>query len=571
MESKDTLLAQVVEERAKLREERTALKPKLLEAERLHREAKATRTKVRKAAARYLKRVHAKAMAAMKPVQKLREEQVAILAQIAAQSKDLTTKREHLISDSAAYNTQLQDAWAMLTAGQQQLASEREQSSQELSHLFQLIDARKADAEASERLAKAEREQTNADTASLWAEVDGLERRAANARLVLKELEQARASQIAEVSVNSAMRAPVPLAVGYTTEETSASIVLQEREHELSQDRRALAKGRDDLAKLAEYLTDQRAILAEQCAELANARIGWQRAEVQTVGELERLANELTHREGLALAQEAVTHRAGASHRDRERGIWQLQMKLDRWHAALNEREMQLLYEREQTERNLAVRRGEIVDRETALDEVAQRWTTSHENERDALLQELALWIASRTAAEVATAQCENARRQLTKDAERLASVSLAVEETQRELETGANGSKLARRVQVLQKRWESRFSNFGKQLDSRMRILTGEATDTEARYLTLQQTLENVTAQQMALAATHRTIDRDRVLANRFTDDAPVILSLADARREQSDRELAQLRREAERLAMALRGADRRDDIVPLQQAEAA
>ena len=292
---------------------------------------------------------------------------------------------------------------------------------------------------------------------------------------------------------------------------------------------------------------------------------------MQTVGELERLANELAHREGLALAQEAVAHRAGASHRDRERGIWQLQMKLDRWHAALNEREMRLLHEREQTERNLAERRGEIVDRETALDEVAQRWTAAHETERDALLQELALWTASRSAAETATAHCENARRQLTKDAERLASVSLAVEETQRELETGPNGSKLARRVQVLQKRWESRFANFGKQLDSRMRILTGEATDTETRYLTLQQTLENVTAQQVALAATHRTLDRDRVLANRFTDDAPVILSLADARREQSDRELAQLRREAERLAMALRGADRRDDIVPLQQAEAA
>ena len=247
MESKDTLLAQVVEERAKLREERTALKPKLLEAERLHREAKATRTKVRKAAARYLKRVHAKATAAMKPAQKLREELVAIRAQ----SKDLTTKREHLIADSAAYNTQLQDAWATLTAGQQQLANEREQSSQELSHLFQLIDARKADAEASERMAKAEREQTDADKASLWAEVDGLERRAANARLVLKELEQARATQIADLSVNSAMCAP--LTVGYTTEETSAGIVLQEREHELSQDRRALAKRRDDLAKLAEY------------------------------------------------------------------------------------------------------------------------------------------------------------------------------------------------------------------------------------------------------------------------------------------------------------------------------
>ena len=325
------------------------------------------------------------------------------------------------------------------------------------------------------------------------------------------------------------------------------------------------------MAKLAEYLTDQRAILAEQCAELANARNGWQRAEVQTVGELERLANELAHREGLALAQEAVAHRAGASHRDRERGIWQLQMKLDRWHAALNEREMRLLHEREQTERNLAVRRGEIVDRETALDDVAQQWMAAHENERDALLQELALWTASRTAAETATAHCEIARRQLTKDAERLASMSLAVEETQRELETGPNGSKLARRVQILQKRWESRFANFGKQLDSRMRILTGEATDTEARYLTLQQTLENLTAQQVALAATHRTLDRDRVLANRFTDDVPVILSLADARREQSDRELAQLRREAERLAMALRGADRRDDIVPLQQAEAA
>ena len=213
MESKDTLMARVAEERAKLREERTTLKPKLLEAERLHREARATRTKVRKAAARYLKRVHAKATATMKPVQKLREEQIAIRAQLAAQSMDLTTKREHLIADSAAYNTQLQDAWATLTAGQQQLASEREQSSQELSHLFQLIDARKADAETSERMAKAERKQTDADKASLWAEVDGLERRAANARLVLKELEQARATQIVDFSVNSAMHAPVPLVV----------------------------------------------------------------------------------------------------------------------------------------------------------------------------------------------------------------------------------------------------------------------------------------------------------------------------------------------------------------------
>ena len=64
----ETLFAQLAEGRERLRAERAAAKPQLEEADRLNREAKATRRRVRASAARYLQRFRKAAAAADAPV-----------------------------------------------------------------------------------------------------------------------------------------------------------------------------------------------------------------------------------------------------------------------------------------------------------------------------------------------------------------------------------------------------------------------------------------------------------------------------------------------------------------------
>jgi chromosome segregation ATPase len=181
------------------------------------------------------------------------------------------------------------------------------------------LDAREAGLVARERrLARAE-----ADAAGLREEAAALERRVANARAVLADLEARRDRARADLV------APPDL--------PPADHPLQQLH--LDRERGELAARRSELDGERADLDDRRRLAAEQLAELADARVRWAAAERRTVAEMEGLARELCRREAEQDARERRLIRADARRRADAYDLWRQRLELEGWRAKLAARE----------------------------------------------------------------------------------------------------------------------------------------------------------------------------------------------------------------------------------------
>jgi hypothetical protein len=563
------LLDQLAEGRHQLREEKATLKPKLAEADRLQREAKETRRRVRKAAARFLQRVRRKADAAAKPMAAARAELALQQEELARSFADLKAEREQFATDASAVRDQLRQSWELLAGQQEQLAAERHEREQELSRLFQLLDAREQDVTDREEKVKLDRQVADADLAALRAEITGLDQRVMSARLVLQELEQERAKQMVRRVTGDVLgfddRVPLYSMPDVPSNELTA---LQIREDDLHREQKALAAGRQELEKLAEHLTDQRQVLAEQFQAFAAAKQAWQLAETHTVDELESLAKAVESREEMLAVRDAAADRLEDNRRERERELWKYQTTLDRWHATLTEREAQFLADRERSEVGLAARRGIVADREAGLDFVCMKWENEHERARDGLLEAMAKYHEERAACAAAAAECEAMRRQTQEQAAKLAAWLAAVEQQKAETVGSPDDKRAWRRVKVLRKRWEARFGRALRKLDDRLDRLHAESKAVAAKQADLHRLAADVSERQRQQMAADRAKERERVRAEKMPPDEPVILSIADARRQRSDAEMRRLKTAAELAADALLDADAKHDILRLKPA---
>ena len=87
-----------------------------------------------------------------------------------------------------------------------------------------------------------------------------------------------------------------------------------------------------------------------------------------------------------------------------------------------------------------------------------------------------------------------------------------------------------------------------------------------------MQQLSTHVAERQQQLLIAERKRDARQFVAEKMSaETAPILLRVADARRQRSDAELAQLRVSARTLASMLQGIDAAEEMVPLQSTEAA
>ncbi len=562
------LLRQLAEGRERLRAERAAAQPRLDEAERLNREARDTRRRVRKSAARYLQRFRRKAADATAPMRAAHADLARRQDDLQAAIDRLAAERERFQIEQDESRTSLAAAWELLAHQQSRFAAERADRDAELSRLFQLLESRERDATAAAERLRRDREVADGELATLHAEIAGLDRRAANARLQLQELEQNRAKAKADRAAPPADA--VSLAVGGEIPVQSLT-ALEKRETESLRERRELDARRRELDLLAEHLTDGRRVLAEQIAQVANARDAWQTAESRTVDELEELARAVEFREAEIAARETASNRHDDCRRERERELWKYQTALDQWHGLLVERESRFLADREQAEVGMAARRGKLADREAELDALVRNWDDENARRRGELLDAIANDRERAEECRAIIADCEAFHRQTQEQSAKLAAWLIAAEQQCAESAAHSDHARAAQRVVVLRKRWEGRFARNLRQLDDRLARLHAESTALASREAEFQRLAADATERDRQAALAERRRERDALLAKPLPKDEPIVLAVADAWRRRTDAEIDKLRRTAETAADALLDADAKDDIVRLRPADAA
>ncbi len=563
------LLRQLAEGRERLRAELAAAKPRLDEAERLNREARETRRRVRKSAARYLQRFRRKAADAAAPIRAAR-------AEIARQHEELqtafarfTAERERFQTETDESRSALSAAWDLLAHQQSLFAVERAERDAELSRLFQMLETRERETNAAVERFRKDRETAERELVTLRAEIAGLDRRAANARLQLQELEQSRAKAVANRVAGIGSDAVTRMVAGDIAPQ--ALSVLEQREADLFRERRELEAHRRELDLLAEHLTDGRRVLAEQIEQVANAREAWQSAEARTVDELEELARAVEFREATLAARELALARQDDHHRERERELWKYQTALDQWHGLLVERESRFLADREQAEVGMAARRGHLADRETEMETLIRKWDDENARRREEFLDTIAGYRERVDDCRATLIECERLRRQTQEQAAQLAAWLIAAEQQCAESANHPERARAAQRVVVLRKRWEGRFARSLRQLDERLARLHEESTDLTARHAEFQRLAADATERDRQAALAERRRERDALLAKELPKDEPIVLAVAEGWRRRTDAEIDKLRRTAERAADALLSADAKADIVPLRPADAA
>lgn len=442
----------------------------------------------------------------------------------------------------------LRAAWDQLAEQQRLFAEERQQADAEWSHLFQLLEARTAAAESAEQNATAARRELEA----LRSEIDGLERRATHARQALAEHDSRRGDKPAtSLTV-------VPLAVA---DGRSAEQVL----HDLRADQAAVAhqaatltRGRSELARYAERLADQRAVLAEQLTSLSAVGHRWRADERHTLDELEALVVACGHREAAVAARERAVAAAEEANRRRAADLWTFHTRLEEWQRALADQNAAAVDDRLEADRQLAERRLAQLDREQAWDELCRKWDERSAGLRDGLIVEVARWVDDRQACAQAVRDCDAERSKFAAEAGKLAAGWLAVQEAKAALDPAA-----ARRLKAMEKRWTARFAAAAKELDEKAAVAAAKSAALERRYADLRKILVDATARQEAADRAERGTDPSRLPP---TDDRPV--ALAEARTTTADATAAAARRAAEDLCARLLHADELNGVLRLEAA---
>lgn len=251
-----------------------------------------------------------------------------------AERERLAAERSEFHASAAEARDRFRTAWAAIESRQRRAAEEWGEANRYFAEQTAQLDARAADLAAREKAAGERVAHAEAETAGLREEAAALERRVQNARAALAELEARRDRTRAELLRTELPAPPTP----------SDDLTL--RELHLNREKAAVESLRSILVRESADLDDARRLVAEQLAQLADARARWQRAERQTVLEMEELARALRHREHELDAREQHLIRADARRRTEAHDLWRVRLRLEAWQTQLAALEARLRGER---------------------------------------------------------------------------------------------------------------------------------------------------------------------------------------------------------------------------------
>lgn len=526
-------------------------------------EVRAERDKVRKTYQRFLKRMKSKwsterltAAAARAAVDRDRTE-------LTRQREQLQYDRDRQTEQLHEYKQRLYQAWALLAENQKRLLADRQQAEAWMAQQTALADRRMRDA--------LDREQRLNDTlnglegrrAAAAAEIAGLESRANNLRGVVKRLEEQRAKGEAPQIENGLMVSLESPAGQFGLHADAERLLadLHQNSQAVTRERAKLVGEREYLDRKAVDLDDQRAILAEHVAALAIARQQWQVSEHQLLTEMEELTRQVRLRELAADDRERMLAEADAHRQEQERQSSEARVKLERWQASLAAYEAAAGADRDRAEGELTDRQAELERRASALEAVRGVWIAMRDEERSALEMELKAAADDRERLAHLCEMADRARLAYLDEAAKLAVVQLA------EAEIEQPKGKVSRRLRVLTKRWESRFTQYQKDLNSRLEGAKAECERTDARIRELHTAVIDATTRHAAATDAQAAADRVRIAEEMRAVPAVIVDE------SETEKYLQTLRAEIERLSTMLDATrtDDEPDIIPLRLSAAA
>lgn len=338
----------------------------LAEARAAHRAADRERARAHKLAGRLARKLKYTLAAA-------RAELDADRAAVDAKVAKLNEAQSAFHAAAAADRDALCAARTDLEARQRRLAAEWDETNRFHADQSAALDARAAEMALREKAEADARPALQRQVALLREEVAALDARARGARQVIEELEQRRAVLRAEAlapAAGTGAEPPPELRVALDRRADRDlgrwAAELDQREERLNLERAAVQALVASVSKDQAELGDQRRVLAEQVADLARARAGWQAAERATVEEMEQLARTLRRREAELDARQERLVRADGRRRADGYDLWQLRLRLEAWQSKIVAYEMRWHTEREQMEADLDRREAALARRAPA-------------------------------------------------------------------------------------------------------------------------------------------------------------------------------------------------------------
>lgn len=521
-------------ERKQITDDRTEADRLLAEARTARRQAIQFRARARGLARRFVQRVNHEQEAIR---QRLADESAAVNAdreRLASQVAAVEKMRSEFVLTAAAARDRLRDAWIMVRAQQKRAVNEWAEADRQTAEETARLDARDTEIKRQEKKAADVRARTEAEVAGLREEAAALETRIANARESLAELERRRDVVRAEMQGVDAPEVLLEAEVVEGDSEPDAASDLP-----AGPDASAVRKTDDDSS------ADRRRLADEQLGMLVEARIRWQRAERDTVREMEQLAEVLRQRERDLETREERLIRSDRRRREEAYDLWQLRLHLESWQSKLTAFELQWHTEREQLEADFQRRTTLVSRRETELETTFSRWDAARTRERERLRAELELWTDDRKRLTDGAADLDRHRNESAAETARHAARAVAAEERLAEVQ-GVESGRSSRRLAVLQRRWEWVFARRTREIEHRRTELSTERAAIDDRYRELHRLLVEVAEREAA--ANHRlTANLD--LEHSILQQLPARM-IVPAHSSPDAHELEGLRTEVERVA---------------------
>lgn len=468
--------------------------------------------------------------------------------------------RARTAAAEAETERRLSEAWEMLAEGQRRLHADRRESEELFAELREAADRREVELAARERALDEGRERVEMRVQTLLEESAQLETRTAHARAALEILEQKRGKfEGGLVAVDASDS--IPLDRKSDKSATQLLTELQQRDRDLSRENRELVVLKQTIDRREADLVDERMVVAEQAAVLAVAQESWTETQSRTLADLESLARAVHAKEVYLDARDREL--AAASHRcrQRERELWELRVRLEGWQSTLASHEIAFAADRDRAEAELDSTREHLTKWEAALAGLCRKWAAARKRDRDAVRDEIANTTAERSRYQTKLADLDRDRRQWLEEAAVVAEQALAVEQTIGELATrqGGDARQAARRVRVLRRRWERRFTQLQQELETRRETAVAEGLAARERATELHKKLAEVLERRDKLATEEFASAADHLAKARTLDERTAMLSAEEVRRKRTDRELVQVRAELDRITATVMAADTR------------
>jgi pSer/pThr/pTyr-binding forkhead associated (FHA) protein len=459
----------------------------------------------------------------------------------------LVDERLRLNGELELGKRQLRERWQELGMAQQQWEACLNQEHAERESRSRDLDARTASVEEAERTWSERERSARLMLADLHREGMGLEARIGNLREKLVQQETA-VEGLQALHMAPEAQAAFPLVA-------------------VASPLAATGPDRTDLLqRVAGRLADQRAHLLEQWQTLLRVQEEWRTEREQAMVGLETAGRSLQEQEHRLLGREREIDAVAMEWRQRQQALTQARHSLEGWQARLTARETAWECERATLLSDAKGREEAAEQQLRRLRDLARRREVQRAKEAEGLAAALSRCEDLRRQYVALWKECQQRRKELTREQCDLAARTLALEQIRREtVAVAPDAAGAERRMKRLRRREILRIEASEKAVEAARKDLAAESDR-------LDELAERLHAQQKDFAVRLEELIRQQAAWEEREAEAAAAeqrrrleLQRLTIRREQDERQIAQLRDEVERVAGVLMNET---ETVPASQA---